>query len=1046
MTPASASSLKAILGPTNTGKTFFAIERMLAHRSGMIGLPLRLLAREVYHKVVDRIGAQHVALVTGEERIVPAKPRYWVCTVEAMPLDVPVECIAIDEIQVATDFDRGHVFTNRLLHARGISETLLLGAATMTPLIRALLPDAEIIQRPRFSELLYAGSKKISRQPKRSAIVAFSASQVYAIAELIRRERGGAAVVMGALSPRTRNAQVDMYQNGDVDFLVATDAIGMGLNLDVHHVAFADDHKFDGHQTRQLTPAEFGQIAGRAGRHMHNGTFGVTGHAPDFDEELVKRLETHDFEPVRVVQWRNAELDFASIEDLRASLDQTPKLKGLTRVPIATDQHALEFVARNEAGAAAKGEAAVRLLWECCGIPDYRDISPAQHGEIITRIYLDLTRHRHVDADWIAEQVRFCDNVTGDIDTLSNRIKQIRTWTFVANRKNWLEDPAYWREKTRDIEDRLSDALHERLTQRFVDRRTSVLMRHLRDKHMVSPEINDRGEVSLEGHLIGSIEGFRFTLARSEGGDAKGVAAAAAQVVAPEIARRAERVAGAPNEELVLATDGYVRWRGQVVANLVEGEQLFTPRLIILADESLTGPDLERVQDRLNLWLRHLVNTQLESVLSLEAPADLEGAARGVAYRLYENLGILPRSVVAEEVKGLDQDVRGKLRKLGVKFGAYHIYVPQSLKPAPRELALILYALKHGGVRQPGVAELPQIVLSGRTSFLIDPEVNVKLYELAGFKVAGRRAVRVDILERLADIIRPLIALNPVTHQGELPPGAAEGNGFRVTVEMTSLLGTAGEDFASILNSLGYRVRRTPKVAAPAAETTTTTETVATTETTATTTTVEPPAADAAAADAVAADVADAEVNAAAADAVEGVAPAVEVVAATEAVTVEVATADLGAAAPAEDAKPAEPEFDEIWFPAGRRPDNPRHGGRNRGPRAEAADGAAEGEKSERPQRNFRRPDRPEGGDRGDSKGGDGKGRPRFEGRRDGQRPGNGGGKPFENKGGKPGGKRFDKPREDWKEHRPREDRKPAVLDPNSPWAALAALRNPKSE
>jgi ATP-dependent RNA helicase SUPV3L1/SUV3 len=1054
MTPLSASSLKAILGPTNTGKTFFAIERMLAHRSGMIGLPLRLLAREVYHKVVDRIGAQHVALVTGEERIVPPKPRYWVCTVEAMPLDVPVECVAIDEIQVATDFDRGHVFTNRLLHARGISETLLLGAATMTPLIRALLPDAEIIQRPRFSELLYAGSKKISRQPKRSAIVAFSATQVYAIAELIRRERGGAAVVMGALSPRTRNAQVDLYQNGDVDFLVATDAIGMGLNLDVHHVAFADDHKFDGHQTRQLTPAEFGQIAGRAGRHMHNGSFGVTGHAPDFDEELVKRLETHDFEPVRVVQWRNAELDFASIEDLRASLDQTPKLKGLTRVPIATDQHALEFVARNEAGAAAKGEAAVRLLWDCCGIPDYRDISPAQHGEIITRIYLDLTRHRHVDADWIAEQVRFCDNVTGDIDTLSNRIKQIRTWTFVANRKNWLEDPAYWREKTRDIEDRLSDALHERLTQRFVDRRTSVLMRHLRDKHMVSPEINDRGEVSLEGHLIGSIEGFRFTLARSEGGDAKGVATAAAQVVAPEIAKRAERVAGAPNEELVLSTDGYVRWRGQVIANLIEGEQLFTPRLIILADESLTGPDLERVQDRLNLWLRHLINTQLESVLSLEAPADLEGTARGVAYRLYENLGILPRGAVAEEVKGLDQDVRGKLRKLGVKFGAFHIYVPQSLKPAPRELALILYALKHGGVRQPGVAELPQIVLSGRTSFLIDPEVNVKLYELAGFKVAGRRAVRVDILERLADIIRPLIALNPVTHQGALPPGAAEGNGFRVTVEMTSLLGTAGEDFASILNALGYRVRRTPKVTAPVVvETTTTSETTTseTIETTETTEVVEVAAtetidtAETTATDAVAADVADAEVNAAAADAVEGVAPAVEVVAETETAAVETATADLGAPAPAEEAKPAEPEFDEVWFPAGRRPENPRHGGaRNRGQRPEGAEATAPGEKSERPQRNFRRPDRPDGGEKADAK----PNRPRFEGRREGQRQGagNGNGKPFENKGGKPGGKRFDKPREDWKEHRPREDRKPAVLDPNSPWAALAALRNPKSE
>ena len=1029
MTIPPASALKAILGPTNTGKTYFAIERMLAHRSGMIGLPLRLLAREVYHKVVDRIGAQHVALVTGEERIVPPKARYWVATVEAMPLDIPVECVAVDEIQVATDFDRGHVFTNRLLHARGLSETLLLGAATMAPLIRTLLPEAEIIHRPRFSELLYAGSKKISRQPKRTAIVAFSAAQVYAIAELIRRERGGAAVVMGALSPRTRNAQVDMYHGGDVDFLVATDAIGMGLNLDVHHVAFADDHKFDGHQNRPLTPAEFGQIAGRAGRHMLNGSFGVTGHAAEFDEELVKQLETHDFEPVRVAQWRNAELDFRSIEDLRASLDRPPALKALTRVPVATDQHALEFVARNEAGALARGETAVRLLWECCGIPDYRDISPAQHGEIITRIYLDLIRQGHVDADWIAEQVRFCDNASGDIDTLSNRIKQIRTWTFVANRKNWLEDPAHWREKTRDIEDRLSDALHDRLTQRFVDRRTSVLMRHLRDKQMVSPEINDHGEVSLEGHLIGSIEGFRFTLARSEGGDAKGVAAAASQVVAPEISRRAERVSGAPNEEFVLATDGYLRWRGQVIANLAEGDTVFAPRLIILADESLSGPELERVQDRLNLWLRHLINTQLESVLALEAPADLEGTARGIAYRLYENLGILPRAAVAEEVKGLDQDVRGKLRKLGVKFGAYHIYVPQSLKPAPRELALILHALKHGGVRQPGVAELPQIVLSGRTSFLIDPEVSPRLYELAGFKVAGRRAVRVDILERLADIIRPLIALNPVTHQGPLPAGAAEGNGFRVTVEMTSLLGTAGDDFASILNSLGYRVRRTPKVAAPALA-------------------------------APSPDLADAATNAAATDAVEG-GSAVPATTEEAASAIDTAAADLGAPAPEAaslvDAAPvvaAEPEFDEIWFPAGRRPDNPRHGGK--GPRPQRPAAVATGEaptadaqtanaqNAERPPRQFRRPDRPERGDRPD---GGKPGRPPFEGRRDnrGRTEAEG---PSDK--GRPNGKRFDKPRDkprdDWKEHRPREDRKPAPLDPNSPWAALAALRNPKPE
>ena len=988
------ASLKAILGPTNTGKTFFAIERMLAHRSGMIGLPLRLLAREVYGRVADRVGKDQVALVTGEERIVPPKARYWVATVEAMPLDMPVECLAIDEIQVATDFDRGHVFTNRILNARGLSETLLLGAATMAPLIRTLLPDAEIIHRPRFSTLSYAGSKKISRQPTRSAIVAFSAREVYAIAELIRRERGGAAVVMGALSPRTRNAQVDMYQNGDVDFLVATDAIGMGLNLDVHHVAFADDRKFDGHQTRPLTPAEFGQIAGRAGRHMHNGTFGVTGNAAPFEEELVVALETHDFEPVRQLQWRNADLDFASLDTLRASLDVTPPVRALTRVPIATDQQALEFVARNEGGDLAIGRANVELLWQCCALPDYRDISPAQHGEIITRIYTDLRRHGAIATDWIADQVRFCDNVAGDIDTLSNRIRQIRTWTYVANRKNWLEDPAHWREKTRDIEDRLSDALHERLTQRFVDRRTSVLMRHLRDRSMATPEINDRGEISLEGHLIGSIQGFRFTLARSDGEtDAKALASAAAQVIAPEIAKRADRLSGGPNEEFVLSTDGALRWRGEVVATLAEGDSLFAPRLIVLADESLTGPELERVQDRLNLWLRHHINTVLEPVLSLEAPADLEGSARGLAYRLYENLGLLPRSAVADEVKALDQDVRAKMRKLGIKFGAYHIYVPLALKPAPRELALILFALKNGGVRQPGVSELPHTVLSGRTSFQIDPEISVKLYEIAGFKVAGKRAVRVDILERLADIIRPLIALDPKTHQGELPSGAAEGNGFRVTVEMTSLLGTAGEDFASILTSLGYRVRRTPKVAPPPAP-------------------VE---------EATSPDVVDAIVNEAATEAVEGAGVEPPVIA--EAAEVENATTDLGAPPPE---APAEPEFDEIWSPGGRRPDNPRHEKRPRfnrpatggaPPGAEAASG--EGAPQERKQ--FRRPDR--------DKAGAGKPQRRFD----------GGGE------GRPGKPKGNGKREDWKEHRPREKRD-TPLDPNSPWAALAALRNPKQE
>ena len=1072
------AALKAILGPTNTGKTHYAIERMLAHRTGMIGLPLRLLAREVYTRVVERVGAQNVALVTGEERVVPASPRYWVATVEAMPLDVPVDCLAVDEIQVATDFDRGHVFTDRILNARGLSETLLLGAATMAPVIRRLLPGVEIVFRPRFSTLTWAGSKKISRQPRRSAVVAFSATQVYAIAELIRRERGGAAVVMGALSPRTRNAQVELYQSGEVDFLVATDAIGMGLNLDVRHVAFADDAKFDGHQTRPLNPAELGQIAGRAGRHMVDGTFGVTGRCDEFDVDLIQRLETHDFEPVKVLQWRNANLDFASLDALLASLDAAPAHPSLTRVPVATDQHALEFLSRNEAARYATNRAAVELLWSCCQIPDYRDISPAQHGEIVTRVFSDLSRHGHVEPDWIAEQVRFCDNASGDIDTLSNRMRQIRTWTFVANRKNWLEDPAYWREKTRDIEDRLSDALHERLTQRFVDRRTSVLMRHLRDRHMVAPEVNDRGEVILEGHLIGTIEGFRFTLARSEESDAKGLRAAAAQVVAPAILARAERLAGAPNEEIVLSSDGYLRWRGEPVANLAEGDSMLAPRLIVLADESLTGPPLERVQERLALWLRHQINTVLEPVMALADPQGIDGVARGIAYRLSESLGILARSAVAEEVKGLDQDVRARMRKLGVKFGAHHIYLPQSLKPAPRELALILFALKNGGVRQPGVSDLPQIVLSGRTSVALDPEIDPRLYEVAGFRVAGRRAVRVDILERLADIIRPLIALDASRHEGELPPGAAEGNGFRVTVEMTSLLGTAGEDFASILTSLGYRVRRTPKPNAAAVVEGT--PAVATTGGEDASATAEPASADAEATAAVEG-AADAETPAASAGAPEA-----------EAKAVDAATSDLGAPAPGADGippdgpaaaneadtgdaathatgdakrpdAPAELEFDEVWFPGGRRPDTARNRSR---PRAEDGAGAAEGEARPRRHQRGRRQhangaqasdaaagqNAPPAGAAPQPEGGQGRQRPARHGHGESGNGKNRGGKNGGDKNGPGGNGRGNgasgKPRSPQGGSRGYEDRprREAAYDPDSPFAALAVLRDAKTK
>lgn len=814
----SSSTLRAVLGPTNTGKTHYAVERMLAHRSGMIGLPLRLLAREVYNKIVDRVGAAEVALVTGEERIVPKSARYWVATVEAMPVHLTVEFVAIDEAQTATHFERGHIFTQRILHARGTYETLILGADTIRRLIVKLLPNVEIMTRPRLSKLTYLGSKKITRLPRRSAIVAFSTSEVYAIAELIRRQRGGAAVVMGALSPRTRNSQVELYQNGDVDFLVATDAIGMGLNLDVDHVAFAADMKFDGKQARPLNPAELAQIAGRAGRFTRDGTFGVTGTTSEFDDETIMAIENHEFAPEKTLQWRNSSLDFASIDTLHNSLNQPASRPGLTRAPKVADQLALEFIERRLLAdyhdlSLLKEPEIVKLCWDCCQIPDYRGISPNQHGELILRILRYLVEESAISEDWINEQIAFADRTDGEIDTLSARIRHIRTLTFLANRKDWLTDSAHWRDKTKQIEDKLSDALHQKLTQRFVDRKTSVLMRHLRERHMLSPQINDDGTVMIEDQTIGTLQGFRFTLIKNESGvDAKTIRAAAEKSLASEITNRADKLAGAPNEEIILASDGYIRWRGEVIAELTKADDMLRPRIIVLADDSLSGADKDRVQERLDLWIRHAINTALPQILELKNATDLEGISRGVAFQLVESLGVVQRQIIASDIKNLDQDARAKLRKYGIRFGAYHIYMPMMLKPAPREIALMLWALQNGGARQEGVTELPQIIRSGRTSTQVDPAINPEMYQIAGFKVGGTRAVRVDILERLADQIRPLISFNlgvtPVGPSGTTPEGAQKGNSFSVTVEMTSLLGCAGDDFSAVLKSLGYQMQQ----------------------------------------------------------------------------------------------------------------------------------------------------------------------------------------------------------------------------------------------
>ena len=814
-------NVTAVLGPTNTGKTHLAIERMLDHPTGMIGLPLRLLAREVFDKIAARIGADKVALITGEEKIKPERARYWVCTVEAMPRDVDADFVAIDEIQLAGDLDRGHVFTDRLLHTRGRQETLLLGAQTMRSVIEDLIPGANFVSRPRLSRLSYAGEKKITRLPPRSAIVAFSAAEVYSIAELIRRQRGGTAVVLGSLSPRTRNAQVALYQSGQVDFLVATDAIGMGLNLDLDHVAFSGTRKFDGMTHRSLTAGEIGQIAGRAGRYMNDGTFGITGSAEAFDGDLVERLENHSFDSVKLLQWRNRELDFSTLERLRDSLRVTPSQAHLSRARMADDVLALETVAGDSHVAGyAVNRAAVSKLWDVCQIPDYRKISGANHAELVSTVYGYLMGPEgRIPEDWFAKQVAFADRTDGDIDTLSNRIAHIRTWTFVANRSDWLKDPVHWQQRTRAIEDSLSDALHERLTQRFVDARTSALMKGLRDNEELAAEISDDGAVTVENHAIGRLKGFQFwPEPEAEGVNGKATRHAAAQVVARELGMRARRVAAAKSDAFKLTRTAKVVWRDDEVAKLVASADPLKPAVELLIDEHMPAQDREKIQLRLDTWLSELIADRLKPLADLAKAEDVAGLARGIAFQMSENFGALKRETIANDIKSLDQPSRAMLRKYGVRFGAFNIFFPQLLKPAPADLALTLWTLKHGAKAGLDADAPPEPPRAGLTSAASDPKIPEAYYLAYGFHVCGPRAVRLDIIERLADQIRLLLAWRQTPDSPVLPPKGSTGEGgFTVTPDMMSILGCSPDELGHVLRSLGFRNERRP-VKVPAAE------------------------------------------------------------------------------------------------------------------------------------------------------------------------------------------------------------------------------------
>ena len=783
--------LWAVLGPTNTGKTHLAVSRMLGYRSGIIGLPLRLLAREIYDRIVILKGARSVALVTGEEKIVPPHPQWFVCTVEAMPLERDFEFLAIDEIQLVADGERGHVFTDRLLRARGSEETLFLGSDTVRGLLRRLVPGITFESRPRFSKLSYAGTKKLSRLPRRSAIVAFSAAEVYGIAELVRRQRGGAAVVMGALSPRTRNAQVELYQSGDVDFLVATDAIGMGINMDVDHVAFAATRKFDGVSPRGLTPAEFGQIAGRAGRHMSDGTFGTTGDVGALDADLVEKLENHRFDPVNQARWRNHQLEFRSLGGLVRSLDVSPPHEALIRAREADDYLSLKSLAADGAIASrASNAGAVRLLWQVCQVPDFRKTMHEQHVRLLKDIFQHLdTEAATLPTDWVARQMTRLDRPEGDIDTLSARLAHVRTWTYIAHRAEWLKDAAHWQARARSIEDRLSDALHERLTQRFVDRRAAALVRGMANNPDLEAAVGHDGSVVVEGQYVGQLHGLLFQADASAGGDeGRMLRTAANRTLGQAIAARAAAIAKDLDDALSLDDAARLCWRGAPVAQLAPGDHVLRPRLRLIGGAELDGPARAELLGRLETWLKGVIGRALGPLLRL-GEAELKGTTCGIAFQLGEALGIMPRQPVAEELRQMPQSERHELRRLGVVFGEFALFMPAVLKPEPARLKCLLWAVRNNATPQmpppPGLTSLPAPTdrLDG-------------WWQAAGFVWCGPRAVRLDMLERVGVAARKL---------------QEAGGAFAPSTEMLSLLGCGHEEVKPVLRKLGYAMATTPE-------------------------------------------------------------------------------------------------------------------------------------------------------------------------------------------------------------------------------------------
>jgi ATP-dependent RNA helicase SUPV3L1/SUV3 len=784
----SKNKITAVLGPTNTGKTYLAIETMLSFDSGMIGFPLRLLAREVYDKIIKKVSIDKVALITGEEKIIPSNAKYFLCTVESMPINKHLEFVGVDEIQMCADHERGHIFTDRLLNLRGEKLTMLMGSSTIKNIINKLGEDTEFINRERLSKLSYIGHKKISRINRKTAIIAFSTEEVYAIAELVRRQKGGAAIVMGSLSPKTRNAQVALYQSGDVDFLVATDAIGMGINMDLENVFFSNLKKFDGKKLRRLNLSEIGQISGRAGRFLNDGSFGITGDCKEMRAEDVELLENHKFEEIKMLFWRNSNLNFNNSHSLIKSLEERPNREWLRKIHECEDEKLLKYFLKDmESHNIKNSSKSLELLWECCQIPDFVKKTYGNHLEVVSKVFsfLNGTKGKITD-DYMRLQLMKLDKLEGNVDSLSNRIANVRTWSYVSNKINWVENQSYWIEKTKLLEDKLSDRLHEELTKTFIDKRASVLARGLKQDMEFKTEIMEDDKVIIDEQFIGNLKGLRFELDLKAGAletDIKSLKKAARQTVGPELKKRIKSIIDTGLVEI--KDDFKIYWKGFPIAKLIVGKDYLNPELYLIVDDILESNEKLRLSEFIEKWLKEKINVVLKSLIDLKNLKESNSSIKALAYQLYENNGVIKRDSVAEYLKNLGQEERKILRDLGVKFGRYHVFLFRLLKPEAVNLRTLLWKnfhQKYFDLKPPTFG----------LNFLNDKNIKNKDFMLlCGFENFDNYFVRIDILERL---FIQIINSNP-----------DKNSEIKLVPEMLNLLGCSKESFKKLIERMNYK-------------------------------------------------------------------------------------------------------------------------------------------------------------------------------------------------------------------------------------------------